>query len=367
MTISSRRASGLRLERMQASKQYRGGAFVNTYPPMETVTNSVWSKASTLVEFMLPGQGRSPGRALPISDPREIWEKPADTGIRATWLGHSTVLLEIDGFRVLTDPVWAHRASPFNFAGPKRFQPAPVDIASLPPLDAVLISHDHYDHLDRASVSILAAKGARFVTSLGVGLHLEAWGVPAALITELDWWERAVLPGGLTITATPAHHFSGRGIGDSNATLWSSFALRGDRSAAFFSGDTGLSAAFGDIGRLLGPFDLVMMEVGAFHPSWGTVHLGPENACKAWAAIGSGRLLPIHWGTFDLATHAWYEPAEVLLARVPSEQLVMPRLGQPVEPAHITAVTPWWREVDGLHYRIRAGKSVAFSNLARCQ
>jgi L-ascorbate metabolism protein UlaG (beta-lactamase superfamily) len=335
---------------MQASKQYRDGTFVNTYPSTAVTADAGRSKISTLVEFMLPGQGRRPERPLPMYDPRVTWAKTSDTGLRATWLGHSTVLLEMGSFRVLTDPVWARRASPFSFAGPARFQPVPVDIASLPPLDVVLISHDHYDHLDRSSVLMLAARGARFVTSLGVGLHLEAWGVPAERSIELDWWESTVLPGGLTITAAPAHHFSGRGLRDGNATLWSSFALRCDRGAVFFSGDTGLSAAFDDIGRRLGPFDLVMMEVGAFHPSWGAVHLGPENACKAWASIGSGQLLPIHWGTFDLATHAWFEPAEVLLARVPPAQLVMPCLGQPIEPSRVTAATPWWRDVAQPHH-----------------
>ncbi|TKD44594.1 MBL fold metallo-hydrolase, partial [Azotobacter chroococcum] len=155
-------------------------------------------------------------------------------------------------------------------------------------------------------------------------------------------WERTVLPGGLAITAAPAHHYSGRGLRDRNVTLWSSFALRGERHAVFFSGDTGLSPAFADIGQRLGPFDLVMIEVGAFHPAWGNVHLGPDNALKAWEQLGSGRFLPVHWGTFNLAMHSWSQPADVLLAHA-SEGLVMPQLGEPVEPARIEAVEPWWR------------------------
>lgn len=345
MIIPSRPAKGLRLERMEASLQYRDGAFVNTYASTAIETAPAPSMVATLAELLLQGKGRRPDRPLPMWDPRPVWARAADTGLRATWLGHSTVLLEMDGRRVLTDPVWAQRASPFTFLGPKRFQPVPVDIAALPPVDVVLISHDHYDHLDRASVLALAAQGAKFVTSLGVGLHLEAWGVPHERITELDWWEATEVVDGLTITAAPAHHFSGRGLGDGNATLWSSFALRSNRCSVFFSGDSGLSDAFADIGQRLGPFDLVMMEVGAFHPSWGRVHLGPENALRAWAAIGSGRLLPIHWGTFDLATHAWDEPAEVLLMNVPHGRLVMPCLGQPVEPARAEDVTPWWRSL----------------------
>ncbi len=237
-----------------------------------------------------------PPGPLPSMSPLQDWSRPAETGLRATWLGHSTVLLEVDGFRVLTDPVWGERASPVTFAGPKRFQPVPVSIAELPPLDAVVISHDHYDHLDHPTILELARVDVPFVTSLGVGAHLEAWGVPAARIIELDWWERADLPGGLTITAAPSQHFSGRGIHDRNSTLWSSLVVRGSRHAVFFSGDTGLTPEYTEIRDRLGPFDLVMLEVGAFHPAWGDIHLGPEHALEALELLGGGNFLPVHLG-----------------------------------------------------------------------
>jgi L-ascorbate metabolism protein UlaG (beta-lactamase superfamily) len=341
---------------MRASAQYAGDGFVNTYPSSAL---PVQGERPSLVDFIFRGEGRTPGQPLPALDPRDGWARPAETGLRATWLGHSTVLLEIDGRRVLTDPVWGQRASPFSFFGPKRFQPVPVDITQLPPLDAILVSHDHYDHLDYPSIRALAALQVPFVTSLGVGVHLEAWGVPTERIIELDWWERTVLPGGLTITAAPSHHFSGRGLHDRNATLWSSFALRGERHSVFFSGDTGLSPAFAEIGQRLGPFDLVMIEVGAFHPSWGGVHLGPDNALEAWAQLGSGRLLPVHWGTFNLAMHPWAEPAEVLLAKAP-EGLVMPRLGESFEPSRYEAVQPWWRDVAPGHWQGAAVEAAEF-------
>lgn len=340
MPLFARHANGLRLERMRASAQYAGESFVNTYPAS---TPRVMDDRPSLADFFFRNEGRVPGKALPALDPRASWRKPAGTGLRATWLGHSTVLLDIDGVRVLTDPVWGERASPFSFLGPKRFQPVPVAIEELPPLDAVLVSHDHYDHLDYPSIRALARRNVPFITSLGVGVHLEAWGVPPERITELDWWEQAELPGGLAITAAPSHHFSGRNLKDRNATLWSSFVLRGTRHAVYFSGDSGLSPHFAEIGQRLGPFDLVMLEVGAFHPSWGSVHLGPDNALAAWRQLGSGRLLPVHWGTFNLAMHPWAEPAEVLLAKAP-EGLLMPRLGEAIEPAHVEPVTPWWRE-----------------------
>ena len=327
---------------MHASPQFADGRFVNTYASTAPDARRAGMTLSMFGEFAFGGAGRRPVQALPVLDPLLQWGRAAQAGLRVTWLGHSTMLLEIDGARVLTDPVWGARASPFSFAGPKRFQPPPVGIGSLPPLDAVLISHDHYDHLDQPSVRALAALDVPFVTSLGVGKHLQAWGVPAERIIELDWWEEARLANGLAITAAPSHHFSGRGLTDRNSTLWSSFALRGERHAVFFSGDTGLSPAFGEIGRRLGPFDLAAIEVGAFHPSWGDIHLGPDNALQAWKELGSGRLLPVHWGTFDLALHDWHEPAETLVARAP-EGLVMPRLGEAIEPAHVEGVTPWWR------------------------
>jgi len=342
MSRSRQKFQGLRLERMRASRQYADGGFINTYPAS---TLRDLEQKTSLVDFMFRGkEHRVPARPLPSLDPRAAWTRRVQSGLRATWLGHSTVLLEIDGRRVLTDPVWGDRASPFSFLGPKRFQPVPVAIDALPPLDAIVISHDHYDHLDYISIRALAALNVPFITSLGVGAHLEAWGVPPERIIELDWWESTTVVDGLTITAAPSHHFSGRGLKDRNSTLWSSFVLRGERHAVFFSGDTGLSPLFTEIGQRLGPFDLVMIEVGAFHPSWGSIHLGPENALQAWAQLGSGRFLPVHWATFNLAMHPWAEPAEVLYARSP-EGLVMPLLGEPFEPDHAEAVQPWWRKL----------------------
>jgi L-ascorbate metabolism protein UlaG (beta-lactamase superfamily) len=293
---------------------------------------------------------------LPSANPTTIWAKPPTTGLRATWLGHSTVLIEIGGLRVLLDPVWGPRASPSKLIGPKRFQPVPVALRALPPLDVVLISHDHYDHLDYPTIRELAHCDVPFVTSLGVGAHLESWGVPPERITELDWWESHALPNtDLILTAAPSQHFSGRGVNDRNATLWSSFVMRSQHHAVFFSGDTGLTTEYAAIRERLGPFDLVMLEVGAFHPSWGHIHLGPENALEALALLGGGAFLPVHWGTFSLAMHAWDQPAETLFSLGPKRgaQLVMPRLGEPVEPAHGTPLTPWWRAVDSAPSQLR--------------
>ena len=350
MQSFGQRARGERLERMRASPRWVGDGFRNLHPPLPGLRDPTAARP-TLRDFLSCEGRRAPSKPLPSSDPRAAWSKRASSGLRATWLGHSTVLIEIDGVRVLTDPVWGNRASPFSLIGPKRFQPVPLRLREMPEVDAIVISHDHYDHLDYPTIRALARhSNVPFVTSLGVGAHLRGWGVAEERITELDWWESNELPGtGLSITAAPSQHFSGRGTSDRNATAWSSFVLRGERHGVFFSGDTGLTTEYEAIRTRLGPFELVMLEVGAFHPSWGDMHLGPRNAAKAHALLGGGALLPVHWGTFALALHDWDEPVETLLAQATSNgsTLLLPRLGEPVEPAHGPLLRPWWRDVGG--------------------
>lgn len=346
------RASGARLERMRSSPRWNGTGFRNMHPIRPGLRDPSVPMPS-MRDFAFGGVRRAPTRPLPSSNPLDVWTKAPDSGLRATWLGHSTVLIEIDGVRILTDPVWGRRASPSTLVGPKRFQPVPVALAAMPPVDLVIVSHDHYDHLDYPTIRALAKTDVPFVTSLGVGAHLERWGVPAQRITELDWWESYRLPdrlkrADLTVTAAPSQHFSGRGLKDRNATLWSSMAIRSSRHAVFFSGDTGLTTEYAAIGQRLGPFDLVLLEIGAFHPAWGDIHLGPEHALEAFELLGSGVFLPVHWGTFSLAMHAWDEPAETLVEAGTRRgtPLLMPRLGEPVEPAHDPVLAPWWRGVD---------------------
>ena len=342
------RSQGRRLERVRASPRWTSAGFRNLHPKLPGLRDPN-VPMPTLRDFLCGGERRVPRAPLPSMNPLDAWKKPPGTGLRATWLGHSTLLIEIDGLRVLTDPVWGPRASSSRFAGPKRFQPVPVLLRALPPIDLVIVSHDHYDHLDYPSVRALAKRDVPFVTSLGVGAHLEAWGVRPERIVELDWWESHQLTDAeLMVTAAPSQHFSGRGLKDRNATLWSSMVIQSPHHTVFFSGDTGLTAEYRTIRERFGPFDLVMLEVGAFHPAWGDIHLGPRNALEALELLGGGPFLPVHWGTFSLAMHAWDEPAETVLELGPKAgvPLVMPRLGEPIEPVYVDRADPWWREVD---------------------
>lgn len=340
-------APSLRLDRMQSSRLWTGTGFRNRHPILPGLRDAA-EPFPGLRELLRPRGRRLPPGPLPSSSPLDAWVRPAGSGLRATWLGHSTVLIEIDGHRVLTDPVWGLRASPTRWAGPRRFQPVPVALDQLPPLDAVLISHDHYDHLDAFTIRRLARLQPEvpFVTSLGVGARLEAWGVPAARVHELDWWEHWQLPtGDLAVHAAPSQHFSGRGLKDRNQTLWSALVIESARHRVFFSGDTGLTTEYGTIREHFGPFDLVLLEVGAFHPAWGDMHLGPQHALEALALLGGGAFLPVHWGTFALAMHDWDQPVETLLTLSQPERahLLLPRLGQAVEPARGPLAEPWWR------------------------
>lgn len=344
MVSRSKRTNGERLARIKASPRFNGRVFINTHRVSAGFKEGV--QRPTLRDFLCGGERRVPSGPLPLVDPRERWAERPATGLRVTWLGHSTLFIEIDGVRLLTDPVWGNRASPLPFAGPKRFHPPPVRLGALPPLDAVILSHDHYDHLDFPTIRALARTSVPFITSLGVGAHLERWGITAERITELDWWEESDVKG-VRVTAGPAQHFSGRGIKDRNTTLWSSFHLRGPRHSFFYGADGGLTPEFGDLGRRFGPFDVVALEIGAFHPAWGDIHMGPHNALSARQQLGSGVFLPIHWGTFNLAMHPWDEPVDTVFRLAPSAgiSLLAPRLGEAVEPERAERADPWWRNV----------------------
>ncbi len=338
---------GQRLARMQASTHWSDGHFVNA----ETTEVMQEGGSSTLVQWFSSDVMRVPSCHLPaVEDVKARLAKPVGSGLRVTWLGHSTTLVELDGTTILTDPMFSDRASPSSIVGPKRFHPPPLSLEDLPHVDAVVVSHDHYDHMDMVSLQALAKKGVPIHVGLGAGAHLEAWGISSAQIHELEWWQEHKLPNGLIIASTPARHFTGRrGVGN-NRVLWSSWTFIGPAHRVFFSGDTGLTEQFKQVKEKYGPFDLSMLEIGQWHPAWGSIHLGPKGALEAHAMLGATHLLPIHWATFELGLHAWSEPPETLVteAAKTSVSVVSPMLGEPIEPLAGEKGSTWWRALPPL-------------------
>ena len=339
------KANGPRLDRMRANPQFEDGRFVNVERPAPYTFEVV---RALLVGQFSGDELREPPGPMPVVavDPVSLAALPKP-GLRAFWIGHASVYVEVDGVRVLIDPVFSDYASPFA-VGPKRFHPPPIALADLPRIDAVVISHDHYDHLDMTTVRHLAARGTLFFVPLGIGAHLERWQVPAPQIRELEWWQEGSI-GGVRFVCTPTRHYSGRGLTDSRATLWSSWSVVGPQHRFFYSGDTGYSKHFAEIGARLGPFDLSFIKVGAYGPGqpWIDIHMSPEDAVRAHGEVRGKRLFPVHWGTFNLAFHAWDEPIRrtVKAAAAGGVDLVTPRLGQMVDAERPFSADPWWESV----------------------
>ena len=332
--------------RLKASPEFVDGRFQNLE---ETHLMSARRWFWALKEQLLGKQMRAPVGPPPVvkDTAARLATAPA-TGLRVTWRGHSTTLLEIDGAAVLTDPIWSERASPSTWVGPKRFHAPPVAIEALPHLDAVVISHEHYDHLDEMTVRALAARGVPFHVPLGIGAHLRAWGGPEAQIAEHDWWQDATLPGGVRLVSTPSRHFNGR-LPWRTGALWTSWSIVGPRHRAFFSGDTGPTESLREIATREGPFDVALIEIGQWNAAWGNIHLGPVGALDAFERSGAKVLIPIHWSTFVLAYHDWSEPAETLVTEAAKRGAAVqtPMLGEPIEPLSTprpVTTRAWWRD-----------------------
>ncbi|MEU6086570.1 MBL fold metallo-hydrolase [Streptomyces sp. NPDC047085] len=342
---------GERLARIRRSPHFKDGVFQNPGGIARTrPSGSMLDFAKVFFDKdtrpLRAPRGTVPVHATTLAD----LAKPPASGLRVTWMGHSSVLVEIDGHRVLFDPVWGERCSPFPFVGPKRLHPVPLPLAALGPVDVVVISHDHYDHLDMPTIKALAGTDTVFAVPLGVGAHLEHWGVSADRLRELDWHEATKI-GGLTLTATPARHFCGRGLRNTQHTLWASWAVAGEEHRIYHSGDTGYFDGFTDIGAEHGPFDVTMIQIGAYSAFWPDIHMTPEEGLRAHLDLQGGAphgvLLPIHWGTFNLAPHAWAEPGEWTrdAGEVAGQTIALPRPGEPFEPAGEVPVDAWWRVV----------------------
>lgn len=334
---------GERLSRMQDSPQWSEGRFANAQP--------MWmNNRSALMRLFESTPADLPDTPVPVViDGGKTLRIPPASGLRVTWFGHSFVLVEIDGVTVLTDPLWSERPSPLRWVGPKRWYPSPVALHELPRIDVVLISHDHYDHLDRSTITAMGSSATTFVVPLGVGAHLERWGIPAARIVELDWWQSARVRS-LEIIATPARHASGRISPQSDGTLWAGYALLGAQHRAWYSGDTGFHSALEEIGRRFGPFDVTLIEAGQYDRDWPDWHLGPEQAVEVHRLVRGKRMIPVHWGLLKLAHHSWTEPVERVLAaaKCRNVDVLVPRPGESIEPARSSARVRWWPELPWL-------------------
>ncbi|MCG2585795.1 MBL fold metallo-hydrolase [Massilia sp. TS11] len=323
---------------------YHNGKFYNTRPMRRMgVLESLgvmWRFAFHKPANTVP-RGQVPVQRLTRAD---LMAAPDQTLFR---LGHSTMLLKLRNGFWLTDPVFSERASPVQWAGPARFHAPPISIAELPPIQGVILSHNHYDHLDKAAILALAARTEHFLAPLGVGDTLIRWGVGAAKVQQFAWWEETVVRG-IRFVATPARHFSGRGLGDANASLWCSWVIEQPGLRLFFSGDSGYFEGFREIGARFGGFDLAMVETGAYNQQWPDVHMQPEETLQAHLDLGGRVLMPIHNGTFDLSMHGWTEPFERIstLAAAAGVALATPAMGEPVALAAAAGGRAWWREVD---------------------
>ncbi len=320
-----------------------GNKFLNPVPT-SVGTGSIPLKV--LWRYLTEHAEREPSRPLgPFVTDSRAYTNPPLSGLRVTWFGHSSMLVEIDGARVLIDPVWEPRASPSQWIGPKRFFAPTLRLEELPAIDVVLLSHDHFDHFGAHTIRRLArldaTKGAQWVAPLAVDRLLRKLGVNR--VQALDWTE-SLHVGTLTITALPARHFSGRSLFNRFETLWASFVLAGPQHRVYYGADSGEWEGFRKIGETYGPFDLTMLEIGAFDPLWADIHMGPEGAVKTFRALGaSGLLMPIHWGLFNLALHAWWQPIESISA-VEGIPLWAPEPGVPSEVVSgIELRSGWWK------------------------
>lgn len=337
--------SGDHFEQISKSQNHDGKTFINLIPT--SMDMGFKNGVKVMYQWMFDSNNRVPINPLPVQFDSNGIEKGDSLSI-ITWYGHSAISLEMEGKLILIDPMLGNAASPVPFMT-KRFKyEQPIDLESISKVDAVILSHDHYDHLDYPSIMKLKDKVGHFYTPLGVGSHLVSWGVDKSRITELDWWESAKIDE-LEIVATPARHFSGRGISDRNTTQWASWVIQGKNEKIYFSGDSGYGPHFKEIGDKFGPFDFAMMECGQYNKNWEAIHMLPEQTIQASMDIKAKRMMPIHWSAFNLSLHAWIDPVDraVKAAKLHDVDILTPQIGARFSPGNeAISSSEWWRDVN---------------------
>lgn len=336
--------AGEELSRIQQSPQWDqvNSRFDNPTPDVLQALDSFEMKWSDIFERLFLKGERVPDEAMPQVRPDLAAFNKWFGEAQAIWFGHSSLLIRMAEKNILIDPVFSDRASPVPFVV-GRFQDAAVTLSELPDIDYIVISHDHYDHLDMKTVQFFRDRRAEFIVPLGVGSHLRSWGIPDNRITELDWWENTVR-GDLDFVATPAQHFSGRGLNDRNKTLWASWVIQDTDQTIYFSGDSGYGPHFKEVGEKYGPFDAAFLETGQYNMRWQAVHMLPEEAARAYFDLGAKMFVPIHWAMFELSTHTWYQPAVEISShsRDHGINLVTPKLGEVFTINDAPQGLPWW-------------------------
>ena len=338
-------ASKQQQELFSKSKHYKDGKFLNNGGIKMEMSLKDSFKAMWIL--FKSNSKAEPNKNIAVQKVDSISIANYNSKTRFIWFGHSTFLLQIKGKNLLIDPMFGDVPAPNPLLGNKRFSnELPIEIEKLPSIDAVLITHDHYDHLDYESIQKLKDKVKLFFTPLGIGIHLLKWGVEKERIIELDWWQEIKFDD-LTIRCTPAQHFSGRGISDREKTLWCSWIIQSDDENLFFSGDSGYASHFKEIGEQYGPFDFAFMECGQYNNLWPLVHMLPEETAQAGLDIKAKKMMPIHWGAFKLASHSWTEPVERISkkAKELNVDLVIPKIGEIIEIGlnDSEEIYPWWR------------------------
>ncbi len=331
------------IKRYAESGHYENGKFVNLIPTPMDMSFSNMKKMIT--QFIKGNPNRKPNFELPVNNIDSIDLVKNESKDRLIWFGHSSFLLQLNNKTILIDPMFGENPSPISWLGASRFSSQlPIEIEKLPAIDAVIISHDHYDHLDYGSIDKLKSKVKKFYTPLGVGVHLESWGINKENIEELNWWDETTHED-IQLVFTPSRHFSGRGIGDNSATMWGSWVIKGKNKNIYFSGDSGYGPHFKEIGKKYGPFDFAMMECGQYDEKWANIHMMPEETAQAAVDVNTNIMMPIHWGSFSLAFHDWNDPVKRVTQKANelNMPITIPEIGQEILLEKITPEkSNWW-------------------------